>query len=143
MGLAARSTLVGIAGAHRATENYATTQYSIKKRLPLTWLKVLRALGTPSITSSSAGTGIPLSPYYSGSSVAQLRIERAEVAKLQLLIRSCVSASTISLTSLFLGCGELAHLFQIAHPLFWFAIASGSFGVAGSNFIYLKRLWES
>jgi hypothetical protein len=61
-------------------------------------------------------------------------------SKRRLLQVSLVLASSICLTALALTALEAASVVAIAHPLFWFPMAIGSFGVAGSNFIHLHRL---
>jgi hypothetical protein len=57
------------------------------------------------------------------------------------LLRSCIAASALCLTTFTLGFGELIGIWHLTHPLFWFPIAIGSFGVAGPTYISLKRRW--
>lgn len=62
--------------------------------------------------------------------------------KIGLLLGSCVLSAAICLASLLLGLAELAGVLKIAHPLFWFPITVGGFGISGSSYIYLRRIWE-
>lgn len=61
--------------------------------------------------------------------------------KIERLLLSCISSSAICLISLIMTFVEITGLLAIAHPLFWLPITFGSLGVAGSNYIYLRRLW--
>jgi len=69
---------------------------------------------------------------------AETRRQRSKVRRLLL---SCILSSSLCLISLGFGLGDAAGLFTVIHPMFWFPIAAGSFGVSGSNFIYLRHLW--
>jgi hypothetical protein len=62
------------------------------------------------------------------------------VAKRRQLMVSFVVSAIITLVAFFLGLIELVGLWRFAHPLFWFPLAVGAFGVAGSTRIYLRRL---
>ncbi len=66
----------------------------------------------------------------------------ASPAKLKQLLLSCVLASCLCAVTFILGVLELIGALQIIHPLIWFAMASGSLGVAGSSAIYFRRLWR-
>ncbi len=51
---------------------------------------------------------------------------------------SLVVASAICFAAVLLFGAELTGMVRIAHPLFWLPIAVGTFGIAGSNYIYCK-----
>lgn len=61
--------------------------------------------------------------------------------KVNLLLASCILSSSISLLAVGMAFLEVASVIRIAHPLFWFPMSFGAFGVAGSTYIYLRRLW--
>lgn len=61
--------------------------------------------------------------------------------KTKFLLASCILASSICISSLSFATLEWLGLISVAHPLFWLPIAIGTFGIAGSNYIYLRRTW--
>ena len=54
------------------------------------------------------------------------------------MLTSLVFASVICLGSFFFFVTELGGVLHVARPLFWLPISVGTFGIAGSNYIYLK-----
>jgi hypothetical protein len=74
-------------------------------------------------------------------SAARTRIKAKEVKSLQLLISSAL-AFGICIACLILAFVRQVGLVSLAPASFWIALAIGTFGVAGSNYIYLRRLWR-
>ena len=87
-------------------------------------MKIERAQGSGSATT----TGVETS-----------RFVKFDKKMYELLLSSAV-ASSICFFSVIFAVLEIVGVFHIAHPLFWGVIATGSLGVSGSSWIYLRRL---
>src|SRR5205809_3120556 len=61
-------------------------------------------------------------------------------SKMQWILLSCILSSAMLLTSVLCAVAAFFSVVTILTTKFWLTISAGSFGVAGSNFIYLRRL---
>jgi len=70
-----------------------------------------------------------------------LQALNAKKGKSLKLVTSCILAAAICLFSLVACILSLVDIWDVGDPLLWSVVISGSFGVAGSNYLYLRRLW--